>query len=71
MNTNKIKVTFIENLYLAVSLVGSSFFILVLLFPSLSSIPALRTQLSSKNEELRQLKAKSSRLNSLFLTKAP
>ena len=26
MNTNKIKVTFIENLYLAVSLVGSLFY---------------------------------------------
>ena len=66
MNTSKIKATFIDNLYLAVSLVGSLFFILVLLFPSLSSIPTLRTKLSAKNEELKQLKAKSSRLNSLI-----
>ena len=66
MNTSKFKSTFLENFYLTIGVVGSLFFVLVLLLPSISLIPSLRSQIKNKSEELRQLRERSARLNSLL-----
>ena len=66
MKTNRLTNTLVENLYLAVSVVGSLFFVLVLLLPSFSLIPSLRSEIQVKADELKDLKIKSSRLNSLI-----
>lgn len=66
MNTSKLKSTFLGNLYLAVGVVGSLFFVLILLVPSISLIPSLRAQIKSKNEELKQLRERSGHLNALL-----
>lgn len=64
--TSRLTNVFLENIYLGVSVIGSLFFVLVLLLPSLSAIPSLRTQLTEKSTELAQLKLKSARLSSLL-----
>lgn len=66
MSLNRFKSTLTENVYAAVGVVGSLFFVFVLLLPSFSSIPNLRLQAKTKNDDLKQLKAKSLNLNSLI-----
>lgn len=66
MTLNRLTNIVLENLYLAVGVLGSIFFALVLLLPSFSAIPGLRTRIDEKSRELTDLKIKSERLGALI-----